>query len=207
MTKRFGHQRLTCGSSDHTVHRRLFLQGSMAAGIASVASFNGLFSIPAIAEETKKAGKKCILLWLCGAPSQFETWDPKPGTETGGPFAAINTNLPDIQISSLMPKSRSNLGNSIVRCRNSCCLIPAQKEMNSRRSRPVTGPDGWVLNTARFAPAVTIRFPTSTGSMRSPRPTTKTAKRSEVSLVASTKTTDEAQPPHHTMPPSIVSKD
>lgn len=76
----------------------------MAAGIASVASFNGLFSIPAIAEETKKAGKKCILLWLCGAPSQFETWDPKPGTETGGPFAAINTNLPDIQISSLMPK-------------------------------------------------------------------------------------------------------
>ncbi len=76
----------------------------MAAGSASVASFSGLFSIPALADETKRRGKKCILLWLCGAPSQFETWDPKPGTETGGPFAAINTNLPGVQISSLMPK-------------------------------------------------------------------------------------------------------
>ena len=94
----------TCGSPEHQLHRRLFLQGSMAAGTASVASFSGLFSIPAIADETKRQGKKCILLWLCGAPSQFETWDPKPGTETGGPFAAINTNLPGVQISSLMPK-------------------------------------------------------------------------------------------------------
>lgn len=93
-----------CGSPEHAIHRRLFLQGTMAANAASVASFNGLFSIPAIAEETKKQGKKCILLWLCGAPSQFETWDPKPGTPTGGPFGAINTNLPGVQISSLMPQ-------------------------------------------------------------------------------------------------------
>ncbi len=76
----------------------------MAASAASVASFSGLFSIPAVAEETQKRGKRCILLWLCGAPSQFETWDPKPGTETSGPFGAIDTNLPGIQISSLMPK-------------------------------------------------------------------------------------------------------
>lgn len=93
-----------CGSPEHALHRRLFLQGTMATGAASVASFNGLFSIPAIAEETKKQGKKCILLWLCGAPSQFETWDPKPGAPTGGPFGAINTNLPGVQISSLMPQ-------------------------------------------------------------------------------------------------------
>ncbi len=93
-----------CGSPEHAVHRRMFLQGSMAAGSASVASFNGLFSIPALAEETKKYGKKCILLWLCGAPSQFETWDPKPGTATGGPFGAVSTCLPGIQISQLMPR-------------------------------------------------------------------------------------------------------
>jgi hypothetical protein len=93
-----------CGSPEHRVHRRLFLQGAMASGIASVASFNGLFSIPALAEETKKQGKKCILLWLCGAPSQFEMWDPKPGTITGGPFGAIPTSIPGIQISQLMPR-------------------------------------------------------------------------------------------------------
>jgi hypothetical protein len=93
-----------CGSPEHRMHRRLFLQGSLAASTASVASFSGLFSIPALAAETKRLGKKCILLWLCGAPSQFETWDPKPGTETGGPFKAISTNLPGVQISSLMPR-------------------------------------------------------------------------------------------------------
>src|SRR5690554_1837974 len=94
----------TCGSSEHTLHRRLFLQGSMAAGCASVASYTGLFSIPALAEQTHRDGKKCILLWLCGAPSQFETWDPKPGTATGGPFAAIDTSLPGVQVSELMPR-------------------------------------------------------------------------------------------------------
>ncbi|TWT91517.1 hypothetical protein Pla52n_66080 [Stieleria varia] len=86
------------------MHRRLFLQGTMAVGAASVGSFNGLFSVPAIADETKRQGKKCILLWLCGAPSQFETWDPKPGTPTSGPFGAIPTNLPGVHISSLMPR-------------------------------------------------------------------------------------------------------
>ena len=96
--------RNTCGSPEHAIHRRLFLPGSMLASAASVASFNGLFSIPALAEETKRQGKKCILLWLCGAPSQFEMWDPKPGTETGGPFGAISTDIPGVQISQLMPK-------------------------------------------------------------------------------------------------------
>lgn len=76
----------------------------MAAGAASVASYSGLFSVPTLADEVKKHGKKCILLWLCGAPSQFETWDPKPGTPTGGPFGAIHTNLPGVKISQLMPK-------------------------------------------------------------------------------------------------------
>jgi hypothetical protein len=91
-----------CGSPDHRLHRRLFLQGT-AAGAASVASFSGLFSVPALAEQAKREGKKCLLLWLCGAPSQFETWDPKPGRPTGGPFRSQATNLPGVQISKLMP--------------------------------------------------------------------------------------------------------
>lgn len=94
----------SCGSPEHTLHRRMFLQGSFAAGAASIASFSGLFSIPALADVTRQHGKKCILLWLCGAPSQFETWDPKPGTPTGGPFGAISTQLPGIQVSQLMPQ-------------------------------------------------------------------------------------------------------
>ncbi len=95
---------LNCGHPEHTLHRRLFLQGSLAASAASVASFSGLFSVPALADQTRREGRKCILLWLCGAPSQFETWDPKPGTPTAGPFGTIDTNLPGVQISELMPK-------------------------------------------------------------------------------------------------------
>ncbi|MDG2384316.1 MAG: DUF1501 domain-containing protein [Pirellulaceae bacterium] len=97
-------KRSNCGSPDHELHRRLFLQGSVAAGAASVGSFSGLFSVPTLAEEVKRQEKRCILLWLCGAPSQFETWDPKPGRPTSGPFGSIPTNLPGIRFSSLMPK-------------------------------------------------------------------------------------------------------
>lgn len=92
-----------CGSPDHRIHRRRLLEG-MAAGALSVGSFSGLFSVPAFAEQARRERKHCILLWLCGAPSQFETWDPKPGSPTGGPFSAIPTNLPGVRISELMPR-------------------------------------------------------------------------------------------------------
>jgi hypothetical protein len=96
------------GHVDHRLHRRLFLQGSMASA-ASVASFQGLFTLPAHAAAVKAQGKKCILLWLCGAPSQFETWDPKPGRPTSGPFASTPSCIPGVHVSSLMPKCASIL--------------------------------------------------------------------------------------------------
>ncbi len=104
MSLRISKERLTCGSVDHTLHRRLFLDGLVGTGMASIASFSGLFTHPVVAESAKQRQKKCILLWLCGAPSQFETWDPKPGRPTSGPFAATPTSLPGVHFSSLMPK-------------------------------------------------------------------------------------------------------
>lgn len=92
-----------CTPPEHSLHRRLFLQGLVGAGAASVLSWTGLFTPAALAQEAKKQGKHCILLWLCGAPSQFETWDPKPGSSFGGPFRAIPTKLPGVQFSELMP--------------------------------------------------------------------------------------------------------
>jgi hypothetical protein len=92
-----------CPRDEHRVHRRLFLQGLSGGAVASVGSFTGLFHNPVFAAETKKAQKHCILLWLCGAPSQFETWDPKPGRPSGGPFASMPTAVPGVHFSSLMP--------------------------------------------------------------------------------------------------------
>ena len=92
-----------CATNEHQIHRRLFLKGLGGGALASAASFAGLFHNPVFAAETKKAQKHCILLWLCGAPSQFETWDPKPSRPGGGPFGSIPTKLPGVHFSSLMP--------------------------------------------------------------------------------------------------------
>ena len=92
-----------CRSEEHQLHRRLFLKGMTGGALATVSSFAGLFHNPVFAAQTKKAQKHCILLWLCGAPSQFETWDPKPGRPTGGPFGSIPTKIPGVHFSSLMP--------------------------------------------------------------------------------------------------------
>lgn len=96
-----------CRTDEHTLHRRLFLKGLTGGALASAASFTGLFQNPVFAAETKRAQKHCILLWLCGAPSQFETWDPKPGRLSSGPFASMPTKIPGIHVSSLMPKCAS----------------------------------------------------------------------------------------------------
>ncbi len=96
-----------CRTDEHKLHRRLFLKGLSGGALASAASFSGLFTSPGLAAETKRAQKHCILLWLCGAPSQFETWDPKPGRPSSGPFASMPTKIPGVHVSSLMPKCAS----------------------------------------------------------------------------------------------------
>src|ERR1041385_5536993 len=93
-----------CTPPEHQLHRRLFLRGLAGAGATSLLSWNGLFSFQAFAEEAKKQQKHCILLWLCGAPSQFETWDPKPESIYSGPFKSIPTKLPGVHFSELMPR-------------------------------------------------------------------------------------------------------
>ena len=54
------------------------------------------------AEQTKRKQKRCILLWLCGGPSQFELGS-QAGPITGGPFKSIPTSLPGYHVSELMP--------------------------------------------------------------------------------------------------------
>ncbi len=105
-----------CGSPDHAVGRRRFL-GVMAAGAAAFAAdmtvLDALKS-PVLAGELKKQQKRVILLWLAGASSQLETWDPKPGTPTGGPFRAIDTNVPGVRISELMPRMAARMDRTCI---------------------------------------------------------------------------------------------
>lgn len=93
-----------CGSPEHLIDRRLFLQGGAATALG--VSLAGLAAPgeATAAAELKKKGKRVLLLWLAGGSSQLETWDPKPGRPTGGPFKAIPTRVPGIQICELLPK-------------------------------------------------------------------------------------------------------
>ncbi|MCS6852872.1 MAG: DUF1501 domain-containing protein [Gemmataceae bacterium] len=93
-----------CGSADHGWSRRQFLTGLTASGTLGLfgGGFAGMIH-PAAAKELASAQKRVLLIWLNGGVSQLETWDPKPGTNTGGPFRAIPTSVPGIHISELLP--------------------------------------------------------------------------------------------------------
>ncbi|MCL6503885.1 MAG: DUF1501 domain-containing protein [Pirellulales bacterium] len=82
------------------IGRRHFLR-NLAAGAASL----GLVDRLALqADELRRQGKACILLWMQGGPSQFETWDPKPGHGNGGETKAIDTSVPGIQVAENLPR-------------------------------------------------------------------------------------------------------
>lgn len=54
---------------------------------------------------TAKKDASVILLWLDGGPSQLETYDPKPEAplEFRGPYESIETNVPGIRVSEMLP--------------------------------------------------------------------------------------------------------
>src|SRR5215469_3006356 len=89
-----------CNSPDHALSRRAFLAGS--AGALGCLGFGGLIH-PASASQLRRAEKRVLVVWLSGGVSQLETWDPKPGTNTGGPFLSIPTSVPGTRICELLP--------------------------------------------------------------------------------------------------------
>src|SRR5262245_55091004 len=92
---------LDIGISRHgTLDRRRFLK---AAGLG-IAAASWLDCIGLQAEDLKKRNAACILIWLGGGPSQFETWDPKPGTANGGETKSISTAVPGIKIAEYWPR-------------------------------------------------------------------------------------------------------
>jgi hypothetical protein len=106
-----------CGSAEHVISRRGFLRTlGAAAGATAFADMTGIQALgsPAVVGDLRRSGKRCILLWLAGGASQLETWDPKPGTVTGGPFLSIQTTTPGVRICELMPKMASRLKDTCI---------------------------------------------------------------------------------------------
>jgi uncharacterized protein (DUF1501 family) len=88
---------------DRVVGRRDFLRVASAAGVAADAvGFGDALSLKA--EELRRQGTACIVLWMQGGPSQFETFDPKPGHANGGETNAIDTSMPGVKLSEHLPR-------------------------------------------------------------------------------------------------------
>jgi hypothetical protein len=90
-----------CRPLEHRISRRRWF-GGVAAGTAAAAL--GLAQ-PAPTEQVRKKHKQVLFIWLDGGMSQLESWDPKPNTQFGGPFRAIPTSVPGVQVSELLPRT------------------------------------------------------------------------------------------------------
>src|SRR5262249_4014964 len=72
------------------------------------------FANPAAAAELGKTQKRVVVIFLHGAVSQLESWDPKPGTDTGGPFQAIPTSVPRVHICELLPHTAKQMHRMVL---------------------------------------------------------------------------------------------
>ena len=106
------------------VRRRDFLKVISAAGLAAGA-LPWTDVVTASADELRKQGKACILLWMQGGPSQFETFSPKPGHANGGETKAISTSVGGIEYSENLPE--------LAKVADKLCLL---RSMTSKSGDP-----------------------------------------------------------------------
>ncbi len=98
--------------NDHDRDGKLGRRGALSMGLGALLSLRWLregVAFGAPPEEPARGrteiapAKSCIVLWMNGGPSQLDTFDPKPGTEVGGPFKAIATRASGVKISEHLP--------------------------------------------------------------------------------------------------------
>ena len=91
-------------SSANKIGRRELLRLGLG-GFTSL-SMPGLFNLRSQGATDKHSEKTAIILvWLRGGCSHLDTFDPKPDApaEYRGPFKQINTKVPGIQLTELLP--------------------------------------------------------------------------------------------------------
>ena len=107
--------------------RRDFLQ--LGLGAAMGLGFTDLLRLRANAAAAH--GKvspdqvNCILIWLDGGPSHYETFDPKPDapSEIRGEFKPISTSVPGVQFCEVVP-SLAKIANKLTIVRSICHKDP-----------------------------------------------------------------------------------
>ena len=102
------------------------------------------------ADELRQRGLACILLFMRGGPSQFETFDPKPGTPNGGPTEAIATAVSGIRVAASWPR--------VAAAMKDIALIRSMTNKEGEHQRAA-----YQLHTG-YAPTGSVKYP-SLGSI------------------------------------------
>ena len=84
-----------CGGAGH-FSRRSLLQ---TAGLAGLTWLTPLADLLAVNEERGKGApaRSVILLWMAGAPSQLDTFDPHPGSKIAAGLGSISTAITGVE--------------------------------------------------------------------------------------------------------------
>jgi hypothetical protein len=127
------------------VCRRDFLRAVPAAALACGA-VSWQDAMIASAADLRRQGKACILLWMQGGPSQFETFSPLPGHANGGETKAIKTAASGIEISENLPGTAKLISD--------ICLI------RSMTSKEGSHPRASYLMHTGYLPTATVKYPT-----------------------------------------------
>jgi Protein of unknown function (DUF1501) len=127
------------------VRRRDFLK-VVTAGAAA----GGLVSWQDVMAENapllRQQGMACILLWMQGGPSQFDTFSPKPGHANGGETKAIATSASGVEISENLPKT-ANVMDKVALIRS----INSKEGAHPRAS--------FLMHTG-YLPTASVKYPT-----------------------------------------------
>ncbi len=125
---------------------------SLPAAIAAGAALDGgrevgwADVVASRADELRRNGRACILLWMTGGPSQLETFDPKPDHDNGGETRAIDTATPGLRIADNLPELAK------ISDRLAVVRSLTTKEGNHPRAT-------YLLHTS-YVPTATLRHPT-----------------------------------------------
>lgn len=92
-------------ADEHTRRDVLTSIARTALGVSIVPFANDMMNSVALAGQAAAAGKAqhVIYLFMNGAMSHIDTFDPKPGTDAGGETTAISTSVPGLSIGNHLP--------------------------------------------------------------------------------------------------------
>jgi hypothetical protein len=123
--------------------RRDLLQFISACGVSLALP---AMSAGAASRRRNERPKSLITLWMNGGMSQLETFDPHPGSESGGETRDIPTSANGIRISSMLPQIAAQM--------HSCMLI---RSLTSREGDHIRG--SLYVRTG-YRPEPTLKYPT-----------------------------------------------